>query len=59
MNTDKLDDIRKKINSCKFQIIINKNLYLDNVINKEYYELVENSLLKKLNILSNALGIDF
>lgn len=52
------NNIMKKITNFKFQLIINKNLYLDNVITREDYELVENKLLEKINILSNDLGID-
>ena len=51
-------NIINKINNFKFQLIINKNLYLDNVITREDYELVENNLLEKINILSNDLEID-
>jgi hypothetical protein len=50
--------IMNRITNFKFQLIINKNLYLDNVITKEDYELVENNLLEKINILSNDLEID-
>jgi hypothetical protein len=49
--------IMNRITNFKFQLIINKNLYLDNVITKEDYELVENNLLDKINILYNDLGI--
>ena len=51
-------NIINKINNFKFQLIINKNLYLDNVITREDYEFVENNLLEKINILSNDLEID-
>ena len=43
------------INNLKFQLIINKKLFLDNVITKDDYLLVENSLLEKINILSSNL----
>lgn len=46
-----------KISNFKLQLIINKNLYVDEVITKEYYEVVENSLLEKIHTLSNELEI--
>ena len=41
----------------KFQLIINKNLYKDNVITIDVYEKVENSLLEKIELLSSELDI--
>ena len=58
MDKNTSSNIINKINNFKFQLIINKNLYLDNVITREDYEFVENNLLEKINILSNDLGID-
>jgi len=49
--------IVNKINNYKFQLILNKSLFLDNIISKEDYELVENNILKKINNLSNDLGL--
>ena len=51
-------NIINRISNLKFQLIINKNLYLDEVISKEDYELVENSLLEKINVLSNDLEMN-
>lgn len=48
-------DICAKINNIKMQLIINKNLYNENVVNKELYELTELSLLEKLDKLSSGL----
>lgn len=58
MDKNTSSNIINKINNFKFQLIINKNLYLDNVITREDYEFVENNLLEKINILSNDLEID-
>ena len=58
MDKNITSNIINKISNFKFQLIINKNLYLDNIITREDYELVENSLLDKINILSNDLEID-
>ena len=53
-----LKGIIDKINGFKLQIIINRALYSDNIINKEDYEIVENSLLDKIDILSNEMEMD-
>ena len=58
MDKNITSNIINKISNFKFQLIINKNLYLDNIITREDYELVENSLLDKIKILSNDLEID-
>lgn len=47
--------IVNKISNFKFQLIINKNLYIDEVITKDVYEMVENSLLEKIHSLSTEL----
>lgn len=52
-----LQNIIDKISNCKLELIINKNLYFDKVITKEIYEIVENNLLEKINILSDELEI--
>ena len=44
-----------KISNFKFQLIINKNLYIDEVITKEIYEIMENNLLEKIHTLSDEL----
>lgn len=44
-----------KISIFKIQLILNKNLYLDEVITKECYEVVENNLLEKIHALSSEL----
>ena len=46
-----------KISNFKIQLILNKNLYIDEVITKEYYEVVENNLLEKIHTLSNELEL--
>jgi len=58
MNNSMSQNIINRISNLKFQLIINKNLYLDEVISKEDYELVENSLLEKINVLSNDLEMN-
>lgn len=45
--------ILDKINNYKFELIINKNLFLEKLITKEVYEEVENDLLEQIDILSN------
>ena len=49
------ENIINQIMSYKFQLVINKGLYKDEVISKEAYEIVENNLLDKINILSDKL----
>lgn len=46
-----------KISNFKVQLILNKNLYVDEVITKEIYEVVENNLLEKIHTLSNELEL--
>lgn len=46
-----------KISNFKVQLILNKNLYIDEVITKEYYEVVENNLLEKIHTLTNELEL--
>lgn len=58
MNNSMSQNMINRISNLKFQLIINKNLYLDEVISKEDYELVENSLLEKINVLSNDLEMN-
>ena len=55
MNKSIYQSIIDRISGFKVQLILNKNLYIDEVITKEYYELVENSLLEKIHSLTNEL----
>ena len=57
MNSSKSQSIIDKISSFKFQMILNKNLYIEQVITKDTYEIVENSLLEKIHILSSELEL--
>lgn len=57
MDKNTSQSIIDKISNFKIQLILNKNLYIDEVITKEYYEVVENNLLEKINILSNELEL--
>ena len=52
-----MDKDIKKINNYKYQLIINKSLFKDNLITKETYEIVENNLLERINNLSNELDL--
>lgn len=55
MNKNISQIIVDKISRFKVQLILNKNLYIDEVITKEYYELVENNLLEKIHSLTSEL----
>ena len=55
MDKNTSQSIIDKISNFKIQLILNKNLYIDEVITKEYYEVVENNLLEKIHTLSNEL----
>ena len=44
-----------KISKFKLQLILNKNLYADNIITVDTYEKMEATLLEKINSLSNQL----
>lgn len=55
MDKNTSQSIIDKISNFKIQLILNKNLYIDEVITKEYYEVVENNLLEKIHSLTNEL----
>ena len=57
MDRNTSQSIIDKINNFKVQLILNKNLYIDEIITKEYYEVVETNLLEKIHILSNELEL--
>lgn len=44
-----------KISKFKLQLILNKNLYADNIITVDTYEKMEATLLEKINSLANQL----
>lgn len=44
-----------KISKFKLQLILNKNLYADNIITVDTYEKMEATLLEKINSLSYQL----
>ena len=50
-----MEKIMNQISSYKFQLVINKGLYTDDVITKETYEIVEDKLLAKIHFLSSKL----
>ena len=55
MDKNVSQSIIDRISGFKVQLILNKNLYIDEVITKEYYELVENNLLEKIHSLTSEL----
>ena len=57
MDKNTSQSIIDKISNFKIQLILNKNLYIDEVITKEYYEVVENNLLEKIHTLSKELEL--
>ena len=57
MDKNTSQSIIDKISNFKIQLLLNKNLYIDEVITKEYYEVVENNLLEKIHTLSNELEL--
>ena len=57
MDKNTSQSIIDKISNFKIQLILNKNLYIDEVITMEYYEVVENNLLEKIHTLSNELEL--
>ena len=50
-------DIIKNISKCKLQLIINKSLFVDNLIDEEIYTMVENNLMNKINNLTMDLVV--
>ena len=57
MDKNTSQSIIDRISNFKVQLILNKNLYIDEIISKEYYEVVENNLLEKIHTLSNELEL--
>lgn len=55
MNNNVSQSLVDKISGFKLQMILNKSLYTDEVITREYYELVESNLLEKIHYLANEL----
>lgn len=49
-----MDNTMNLISSYKFQLVINKELFKDEIISKETYEIVETRLLDKISKLSLA-----
>ena len=50
-----VESLVDKISKFKLQLILNKNLYADNIITVDTYEKMEATLLEKINSLSNQL----
>ena len=50
-------DIIKNISSCKLKLILNKGLYVENIIDEELYKKVESNLLNKINNLTLDLEV--
>lgn len=50
-----VESLVDKISKFKLQLILNKNLYADNIITVDTYEKMEAALLEKINNLSNQL----
>lgn len=49
------ENLIDKISKFKMQLILNKNLYAENIITLDIYEKMETTLLKKIDTLSNEL----
>lgn len=50
-----VESLVDKISKFKLQLILNKNLYAENIITVDTYEKMEATLLEKINNLSNQL----
>lgn len=50
-----VESLVDKISKFKLQLILNKNLYAENIITVDTYEKMEATLLEKINSLSNQL----
>ena len=48
-------DMMSKLSIIKMELVINKNLFNDEVISKDMYEIVQNKLLEKIRNISNQL----
>lgn len=48
-------DMMSKLSIFKMELVINKNLFNDEVISKDMYEIVQNKLLEKIKNISNQL----
>lgn len=49
------DNLLKKLGNFKMQLVINKTLYIDEVISKEMYESVESHLLENIKTITKRL----
>ena len=49
------ENLIDKISKFKMQLILNKNLYAENIITLDIYEKMETTLLKKIDTLSSEL----
>ena len=50
-------DLMSKLSMFKMELIINKNLFTDELISKDMYEIVQNKLLEKIKNISNQLDL--
>ena len=50
-------DMMSKLSIFKMELIINKNLFTDELISKDMYEIVQNKLLEKIKNISNQLEL--
>lgn len=53
------ENLMDKISKFKVQLILNKNLYIENIITVDTYEKMEATLMEKITKLSNELEISY
>jgi len=53
------ENLIDKISKFKVQLILNKNLYIENIITVDTYEKMEATLMEKITKLSNELEISY
>lgn len=54
-----VENLVDKISKFKVQLILNKNLYIENIITVDTYEKMEATLMEKITKLSNELEISY
>lgn len=53
------ETLTDKLSKCKVQLILNKNLYIENIITVDTYEKMEATLMEKITKISNEIEINY
>lgn len=53
------ETLTDKLSKYKVQLILNKNLYIENIITVDTYEKMEATLMEKITKISNEIEINY